>query len=390
MLRERKRERKIVNRLYVLGIFIVLLFAGCNNKGNKNDSDSAVPNASSSIELKYAKGFNISHFDNYTKVAISNPWSEDGVFVVYYLCKTDSANVPTDGYKLQIPIKSIVVNTFSYFEFLKQLDELDKVKGVTDGFRIYNPEILDGLKNKTIVDLGDPFNPNFEKTLAIRPDAIVKSAYTQMDMQNERKINVNIPVIYTLEWMENSPLARAEWIKLIAAFFDKSTLADSVFNDIEFKYLAKKESASQLKQKPTVLSGDSFQGTWYVPGGNSFNAILFNDAGLDYLYKDNSESGSIGLDIETILTEFGSAEFWFGCESDSYQELSNKDSKYMLLKSVKNRHVFNNRKRITASGGNDYFESSIAHPDLLLTDLIKAVQPELVPNEDFTYIQPLK
>jgi len=380
----------MINKSYTIAFFILLFLAGCSNKGKNSDSNSSFSEASSTIVLKHAKGFNINHFEDYTKVTINNPWSESGAYVVYYLYKDDSTSVPTNGYKIQIPIKSLVVNTFSYFEFLDQLDELDKVKGVTDGFRIYNPEILEGIKNKTISDLGDPFHPNFEKTLEIRPDVIVKSAYNQMDIQNERKVNVNIPVIYTLEWMENSPLARAEWIKLIAAFFDKSAQADSIFNDIESKYSHKKELALGMKNKPTVLSGDAFQGTWYVPGGKSFNAILFNDAGLDYLYKDNSESGSIGLDIETILFDFGNAEYWFGCESDSYSELSVRDSKYSLLKSVKDRRVFNNRKRTTPSGGNDFFESSIAHPDLLLTDLIKAADPELLTDTGFTYIKPLE
>lgn len=380
----------MINKSYTVAFFILLLLAGCSNKGKNSDSDSSFSETSSTIVLKHAKGFNINHFEDYTKVTINNPWSESGAYVVYYLYKDDSTSVPTDGYKIQIPIKSMVVNTFSYFEFLDQLDELDKVKGVTDGFRIYNPEILEGIKNKTISDLGDPFHPNFEKTLEIRPDVIVKSAYNQMDIQNERKVNVNIPVIYTLEWMENSPLARAEWIKLIAAFFDKSAQADSIFNDIESKYSYKKELALGIKNKHTVLSGDAFQGTWYVPGGKSFNAILFNDAGLNYLYKDNSESGSIGLDIETILIDFGNAEYWFGCESDSYSELSVRDSKYSLLKSVKDRRVFNNRKRTTPSGGNDFFESSIAHPDLLLTDLIKAADPELLTDTGFTYIKPLE
>ena len=379
----------MINKTYTAVFFILLLLVGCSNMGKNSDKNTSSSENSSSVKLKHAKGFNIDLFENYTRVTINNPWTNNGAYVVYYLCKDDSTSVPTDGYKIQIPINSLVVNTFSYFEFLDQLNELDKVKGVTDGFRIYKKEILDGIKNETISDLGDPFHPNFERTLAIRPDAIVKSAYNQMDIQNERKVNVNIPVIYTLEWMENSPLARAEWIKLIAAFFDKPAKADSIFNDIESRYLQNKGIALQIKNKPTVLSGDAFQGTWYVPGGKSFNAILFNDAGLDYLYKNNPESGSIGLDIETVLIEFGKAEFWFGCEANSYRELKAKDSKYSLLKSVKDRRVFNNRMR-TPSGGNDYFESSIAHPDLLLMDLIKAVEPTLIPNSEFTYIKPLE
>ncbi len=140
----------------------------------------------------------------------------------------------------------------------------------------------------------------------------------------------------------------------------------------------------------TVMSGDNFQDTWYVPGGKSFHATLFQDAQLDYLYKNNREQGSIGLDIESVLTRFGKAEFWFGCEADTYAELAEKDAKYLLLQSVKKRQVYSNHNRITTAGGNDYFESAIANPDLLLSDLVKAAYPEILPDYSFTYIKPLE
>ncbi len=138
------------------------------------------------------------------------------------------------------------------------------------------------------------------------------------------------------------------------------------------------------------MAGDLFHETWYVPGGKSVNASLFNDAGLDYYYKDNKESGSIGLDIESVLTLFGKADIWIGCNSDTYTELAQKDKKYLLLQSVKNKKVFNNRNKITKEGGNDYFESAISNPDLVLKDCIKAVYPELLPNHTFVYVKPLE
>lgn len=381
------------NKNTVFGItflLILFLFLGCKQKNN-NQTDKTQSNSTENTHIQYAKGFQIIHFDYYTQVVIHDPWGKDDKpYAVYYLYKNNHVNIPDDGFKLKIPIKSVVVNTFSYFEFLQQFGELDKVIGVTDAPRIYNPTILQKIKENQIQDLGDPFNPNVEKTLMLKPDAIIKSAYAQQDTYNERLLNAGLPIIYTLEWMENSPLARAEWIKLIAAFFDKGLLADSIFNDIEARYIAQTKIVKDIKNKPTVLAGDNFQDTWYVPGGKSFNAILFSDAGLNYFYKDNAESGSIGLDIESVLTQFGNADFWFGCEADSYDELTEKDKKYLLLKSMKNRRVFNNRNRMTLSGGNDYFESAIANPDLVLSDLIKAIHPELLTEAEFTYIKPLE
>jgi iron complex transport system substrate-binding protein len=373
-------------------LLILLLLLGCKQNNNHQTQTDSLQNDSSDTNIRYAKGFRISHSENYTRIVINNPWGKDDKkpYAVYYLYKNDSTNLPDEGFKLKIPIKSVVINTFSYFEFLRQLGELDKVIGVTDAHRVYNSTILQKIKDKQIQNLGDPFNPNVEKTLMLKPDVSINSAYAQQDMHSEKLLSIGIPVIYSLEWMEKSPLARAEWIKFISVFFDKEPLADSIFSEIESRYIAKTEIVKNVKSRPAVLAGDNFQDTWYVPGGKSFNSILFSDAGLDYFYKDDPESGSIGLDIESILIQFGNTDFWFGCDAGSYDELARKDKKYMLLKSVKNRQVFNNRNRTTPSGGNDYFESAIANPDLVLSDLIKAVHPELLPEAEFTYIKPLE
>lgn len=370
-------------------VFVLLLLSGCTSKQTKKTTPET-DDSNIVVKTKYATGFAITHTNHYTRVDILNPWLPGENYATYYLYKKDDGGIPNNGIKLKIPLQSLVVNTFAYFEFLHRLGELDKITGTSDGFRVYNPAILEGLKNNTIADLGDPFQMNLEKTLALKPEAILTSAYAQRDTYSERVSEAGFPVIYNLEWMENSPLARAEWIKLIAAFFDKESLADSLFTEIESRYRAAEDLVKNIPQKHTVMAGDNFQGTWYVPGGNSFNALLFRDAQLDYFYSGNKEGGSLGLDIETVLTQFGKAEYWFGCTAKSYEELAAKDPKYLLLKSVKDKHVFNNDNRTTASGGNDYFESAVANPDLLLKDLIKAAYPKRLPEYEYTYIKPLQ
>ena len=374
----------------LLTIFLVLFASGCHS--GKNGERQELSNSyTDHVELRHAKGFQIDRADDHTRLTILNPWSNDGEpYAVYYLYPTLPEKLPSDGIPIQIPVSSLVVNSFSYFEFLSLLGETDAIKGVTDGFRIYNPLILEKIEQGVISDMGDPFQPNLEQVMTVKPDAVINSAYTQVDSYSERLTRAGIPVIYSLEWMENEPLARAEWIRMIAAFFGKDLQADSLFAEIEQRYNFAREQIPTNPVPPSLLAGDNFQGTWYVPGGKSFNAALFRDAGLQYRYSDNRESGSIGLDIESVLTQFSAADFWFGCESDSYAELAEKDAKYLLLNAVKKRQVFNNHNRITLNGGNDYFESGAAHPDLVLSDLIRAVYPEALPEYSFTYIKPLE
>ena len=369
---------------------VIILAWGCQ-PGQRREDKREEGKPHSSVTISHAKGFQIDHFSHYTKVILHNPWSNDNKpYAVYYLYRNDATLLPTDGIQLKIPLRSVAVNTFSYFAFLYLLDEGDAIAGVTDGFRIYHPDILRKLDTGEITDLGDPFHPNVEKTMALKPQAVISSAYAQRDNFSERLIDAGFPMIYSLEWMENSPLARAEWIKLIAAFFDKEAMADSIFTGIEYRYLKLQEKIKNVAQQQSVMAGDNFQGTWYVPGRKSFNATLFRDAQLDYRYKNNKESGSIGLDIESVLTQFGKADYWFGCEADTYAGLAEKDAKYLLLESVRKRQVFNNHNRTTPSGGNDYFESAIANPDLVLADLVKAAYPEILPLYSFTYIKPLE
>lgn len=382
-----------VNNSTCFSIFyvcLVIIFNGCNTGNYQKNTSIEKGTYLFSEDIRYAQGFKIDYYEEYTRVIINNPWQENReIYRAYYLVKTDSIEIPEEGIKVKVPLTSISVNTFSYFEFLSLLGELDKVTGVTDGSRIYNPEILNKISEGQIIDLGDPFNPNIEKTIALSPQAVINSAYAQLDNYSLRLTQAGFPIIYSLELMENNPLARAEWIKMIAAFFEKGALADTLFNNIEERYLAVREIAYEPDTRKKVMTGDIFQGTWYVPGGDSFNAALFRDAGLKYIYENNNMSGSIGLDIESVLTQFGESDIWFGCEADRYSDLAAKDSKYMLLKPYKEKQIFNNHNRTTKTGGNDYFESSIAHPDLILSDIVKAAYPEKLHNYSFTYIRPL-
>ncbi|NLJ00434.1 MAG: ABC transporter substrate-binding protein [Bacteroidales bacterium] len=384
----RKANRQIPALLLLLLVFVS---TACNSR-QREGGTSMLGDFISSEPIRYAEGFTIDHAEDYTRVTILNPWSNaSDPYETYFLYRNDSILplLPSEGVKLKTPLTSLAVNTFSYFSFLELLGEMDVISGVTDGFRIYHPGILEKIERGDIVDLGDPFQPDIERTMALKPQAVINSAYAQLDRYSERLLQAGFPVIYSLEWMETSPLARAEWIKLMAAFFDKREAGDSLFNAIEQEYLQLRDKVEAVDKK-SVLAGDIFQDTWYVPGGNSFNATLFRDAGLDYRYQDNNESGSIGLDIESVLTQFGKSDIWFGCEAGTYAELVNKDAKYLLLQPVKNRKVYNNHNRTTPSGGNDYFESAIANPHFVLADLVKAAYPHLLPDYSFTYIKPLE
>jgi len=156
------------NKLRLLSFACTFLFLawGCQ-PGQRRESKGEEGKPLSSVTISHAKGFQIDHFSHYTKVILRNPWSNDNKpYAVYYLYRNDSTLLPADGIKVKIPLDSLAVNTFSYFTFLYLLNEGDAITGVTDGFRIYHPDILRKLDAGKITDLGDPFHPNVEKPCA--------------------------------------------------------------------------------------------------------------------------------------------------------------------------------------------------------------------------------
>lgn len=233
--------------------------------------------------------------------------------------------------------------------------------------------------------MGDALGINTEQVIKLRPDIVMAIAYNNSDSHIEQLKRVGISVVYNIEWMETSLLARAEWIKFIAAFYDKDAMADSIFQDIESKYLYLKQLAATTEEKPSILSGGNFRGTWYIPAGNSYMGKLFQDAGATYFYADNDETGSLPLTMETVLARFSNADFWVGCSAISMKELKEMDDKHTLFKAYKQNRVYNFSKRTTPEGANDFWETGVARPDLILADLIKILHPELLPEHQLFF-----
>lgn len=375
----------------ILFFILISVFFSC---GTKNTRDVGVieEKQNKSISLKYAKGFSIDIFEEYNRINVYNPWKPGSILERYYLTKNAESKIPNDGKRVTIPVRTMVSASSTHYAFIDMLGVTECLKGVCDIKRTYNRKILEGLKTGKIADLGDPFRINVERCLMLKPDLVMFSAYNQHDENVARLQAAGIPVIYNNEWMEESLLGRAEWIKFIAAFFEKDELADSLFNSVEKKYtglLSQVEKASS--RKPVILSGDNFRGTWYQPGGRSFTAKLFADAGGDYIYRKDTTSGSIPFSFEQVFKDLKDADIWVGATNgESLNELSLNDQRYSLFKPFRDGRIYSYTNRVTPNGGNDYWEGAVARPDLLLGDFIFLFHPELLPNHKLIYIKKLK
>ena len=286
-------------------------------------------------------------------------------------------------------IKSLAITSCTHIEFLNLLGELSSVKGVCNPELIYNESLLKRVAQGEVISLGDAFNTNIERLLLLNPDALMMSSYNQQDENSKRIEAAGIPVIYNNEWMESTLLGRAEWIKLIGAFYGQDQLADSLFNVMESAYLNAMQLTSELKDKPSVMAGGNFKGTWYMPSGASYMGRLFDDAGAHYRYANEMSAGSLPLNFETVLHEFANCDIWLNAPTQSMQELMEMDSRHGLFEPAKQGRVYGFYNRINEQGGNDFWESAVAHPDIVLQDVIWAIYPELMENYVPTYISKL-
>lgn len=375
----------MINR--ILSVCLVLALTACGSKQVKKDTTQT---DGTPVILSQAKGFGIAHADHYTTVTVLNPWKEGEIYDKYYLVKDEKTEVPTDGHKITVPLKSLMTNSATHLGFLELLDELDKVTGVCSSDYIYNPVILEGVKEGRIKDLGDAFNLDIESLLMLHPQAVITTAYNTDDENSRRMRQTGLNLLYNIEWQEATLLGRAEWIKFIAAFFDKENMADSIYNSVEQQYNNVKMKAMQISSSPSIFSGQDFRGTWSLPGGKSYTAQLFRDAGASYLYAQDSTNTSISSNIEEVLMNFNQTDIWIGVQAASLKDLGQTNPKYKLFKAYKEGKVFNINKRTNAAGGNDYWESAVARPDLLLSDMIKICHPNLFPDYELTYYEQLK
>jgi len=374
-----------MRNLICISLVILCVFNSCTSK----NTNSGTVQAKDSLQLIYAEGFAIKYYSDFKELIVYSPWIKGSVYAKYYLVNDKKIQTPGDGIKVKVPIQTIAATSVTHFEFLSLLGELQTITAVCSPDIIYNQEINERVGEGQIISLGDAFNINLEQTMKLHPDAVMMSGYNQNDPYAQRVTQAGIPVVFNNEWMETSLMARAEWMKFVAAFYNKEQLADSIFKLIDKQYTDIKTIVANVNNKPNIMIGSNFRGTWYMPSGENFMGKLFADAGSEYFYAKDTTVGSLPLNVETVIKNFSNADIWLGCNFNSIDELIKADSKHGLFKPVKLKKVYSFNKRLLASSANDFWESAVARPDLLLKDVIAVLHPEILPDYQFVYIKKL-
>jgi iron complex transport system substrate-binding protein len=346
------------------------------------------------VKVTQAKGFTVEYHRNYKVVSVKNPWRNADTTFQYVLVQCNTP-IPSGFDKSQIvpvPVNSVVVMSTTHLPLLDKLGLVDRLIGVSDFDRVNTPSVVAKIKADKIKEVGRSNNTNVEKVLEIKPELVTTYGVGNPKSDSHPKlIEAGLSVAIIAEYMESSPLGRAEWLKFMALFFNQETEAERVFSQMENKYNSIAKIASQAKNKPTVFSGFDSRGTWYIPGGDSYAAKFIADAGGDYIWKDDRSTGSLNLSFEQVFDRAQTAEVWINSSQawGTVKDVVNSDRRYGKFRAVKISKLFNPTARMNATGGNDFWEGGTANPDLVLADLVKALHPELLPQHQFVYYRPL-
>ena len=313
-----------------------------------------------------------------TRVDITSPMQEGRRIARYYLVKhheEPEPPVPADGIAVEVPIRHFATTSATHVGYLKALGCLDSIVCMA------TPELVYNRPSHPVVNIGSDYQLNVEQVLLARPDVLIATQYGMQIGGIEQVQQAGIPVIYMVEWLEQSPLGRADWLRLFGALTCREETADSLLRDITARYHTLQQESRSHRSRPRVAYGQSFRGTWYVPSGRSYMQRLLQDAGADYYYAERTEEGSIPLTIEEAILSMGDADIWLGVNADNLSELEAIDTRHTWMQPFRNHNVWNWKGAITPQGGSDFWETGILRPDLILADLIYALYPEQLPSD---------
>lgn len=338
------------------------------------------------INISYAKGFCIEQAKDYKILTIKNPWPKAEKVFTYALInrnKTFPKNLDTNTFDgiISIPVKKIVVTSTTHIPALELLEEEQTLIGFPGTSYISSEKTRALIEAKHVRELGKNEGLNTEVLLELQPEVVVGFGVDGNNKTFETIKKSGIPVIYNGDWVESSPLAKSEWIKLFGVLFDKSKTSDSIFKSIEEEYLKAKEVASKAKKKPSVLSGALHKDIWYLPSGTSSEAQLLKDANVNYLWQDIKGQGSLSLSFETVFSKAKHADIWLSPSYyNSLEALKEANEHYTQFDAFKAKSVYSFVNTTGATGGVTYYEQGTTRPDWVLKDIIKICHPEVLPN----------
>lgn len=375
-------RNKVIIFLYLLS----LMLQGC-----KRPVASVAVCEGDTLAFKHAQGVTVVRQGGCFHASVSDPFHDNAPEKCYTFLHRDS--VVPENYGLdniiRIPVERVLVFSTVHTGLISWLGKSDAIAGICDALYITTPEVREGIENGSVVDCGTITNPDLEKIAVLNPDLIMLSPYQNSDVLNRVK-RLGIPVLECADYMEQTPLGRAEWMRFYGLIFGCSSVADSLFNSVESRYLQIRDAMAGVPRRPRVILDGIYAGVWNVPACDSPVACMIRDAGgcnpFDYI----SGKGSRPLTPEKVYEKGSDADFWF-VRYNSKKNLTLADFKsenrfYPRFKAVETGDVYG-----CNTAGIPYYDEVPFHPDRLLSDLVSVMHPSsAIASDTLYYFKPMR
>ncbi|MDA3952494.1 MAG: ABC transporter substrate-binding protein [Bacteroidales bacterium] len=381
-------------KLKYLFIVFVLIFASCANR-KKNEIQLVEDIPLNEINLDYAKGFSINIKDELKILTIRNPWQGAENVEYKYVLANENQKIPKPYKKFKVirtPIKKVICLSTTHVAFIDVLNENQSIVAISGANYVNNNIIRSKIDNNEVFDIGYDNSLNYELIVSLNPDLVLTYGIGgEIASYNQKLNDLGIQTMVLAEYLENEPLGKLEWIKLLAALYEKDKLASNYYNNAKQEYIKLQDLTKHVINKPKVLFGLPWKDVWYVPGGESYLAKMVEDAGGDYLWKLSDSRESLPFDLESVFLNAKNTDVWLNTGSiNNKMDILKIDERFDSFEPYKMAEIFNNNLITNESGGNDYWESGLVNPQLVLKDLIKIFHPEILPNHKLVYYKKIK
>ncbi|HAF27666.1 MAG TPA: hypothetical protein DCG75_01340 [Bacteroidales bacterium] len=370
--------------------FLITIFISFSCTRENSNSNNQKNELSKDVILEYAKGFSIEDRESYQIVTIRNPWQgAEGVEYKYVLI---DKNIKIPKYLkkytiIRTPIERVVCLSTTHVAFIDVINKSNTIVGISGLDYVNNKKIRKAINQQKVFDVGYDSNLNYELIVSLKPDLVITYGVGgQVSSYNQRLNDLGIKTIIVAEYLETDPLGKLEWIKLIASLYNEEEHANLYFNKAEQEYNQLVELTKTVNTKPKVLFGLPWKDAWYVPGGKSFLAKMVDDAGGEYIWKENQMRESIPFDVESIFINASDAEVWLNTGTvNNKQDILKLDERFKDFTPFQKAKIYNNNLQINEFGGIDYWESGLVQPQIVLKDMIKIIHPELLPDHELAF-----
>ncbi|WP_299665368.1 ABC transporter substrate-binding protein [uncultured Polaribacter sp.] len=372
--------------LKILSILLLTISISC-----KKEKNTEIPEIAST-RIKYAKGFDIVDKKGIKQLIIKAAYQNAAEVFVYTIEKKTTQKSASKSEVLQVPIDKIVVTSTTHIPMVELLGEETSIVGFPHSKYVSSEKTRQLIDAGKITEIGKESSLNTEILLDLQPELVVGYSVTSADKSLTTIKKSGIHVIYNGDWLEETPLGRAEWLKFFGVLFDKEKQADSIFKVIEANYLEAKHIAFKAKKQPTILSGAIMsKDIWNLPAGESFVAQYLKDANLNYLWQNSEGKGSLSLSFESVFDKAKNADFWIAPGYfSSKEQLLKSNGLYAEFDSFKNDRIYSPAIKKGKTGGVLYYELALTRPDLVLKDIIKITHPNLLPNYSLTFFEKMQ